>query len=44
MRHHIFRVAVALLALTAGVFAQAVWESRRQTIDACAEFVRDWQD
>ena len=44
MRRNILRVAVALLALAAGVLIKAAWEHRRQVADACSEFVRDWQD
>ena len=44
MRHNIFRVAVALLALTVGVLTKTLWENRQQLADACLEFVRDWQD
>ena len=44
MKRYIFRVAVALLALMTGMLAQVVWESKRQIIDTCADFVLNWQD
>jgi hypothetical protein len=44
MRRFIICLVIALLTFAAGVSSRAVWEKRQQIIDACAEFLRNYQD
>jgi hypothetical protein len=44
VRRFIICLVIALLTFATGVSTLAVWEKRRQILDACAEFLTNYQD